>query len=78
MPYLFSFIRHNPTPSPSPAPVEEEEEVPPAKRRRLGETIFSTALSAALIGTAVGMTAYKLYVVLFFEEIIQLTLSSCS
>jgi hypothetical protein len=36
-------------------------EVPPAKRRRLGETIISTALSAALIGTAVGITAYKLW-----------------
>ncbi|KAF8327149.1 uncharacterized protein EI90DRAFT_1818848 [Cantharellus anzutake] len=34
---------------------------PPNKRRRLGETIISTALSAALIGTAVGLTAYRLW-----------------
>lgn len=34
---------------------------PPApKRRRLGETILETALNAALIGTAVGLTAFRL------------------
>ncbi len=34
---------------------------PPAKRRRgLAGTIVSTALSAALIGTAVGITVYRL------------------
>jgi len=34
---------------------------PPAKRRRgLGGSIVSTALSAALIGTAVGLTVYRL------------------
>jgi len=36
---------------------------PPAKRRRgLAGSIVSTALSAALIGTAVGLTVYRLYV----------------
>ncbi|KAJ8487450.1 hypothetical protein ONZ45_g14328 [Pleurotus djamor] len=36
-------------------------ELPPAKRRRgLAGTIVSTALSAALIGTAVGLTVYRL------------------
>jgi hypothetical protein len=36
---------------------------PPAKRRRgLAGSIVSTALSAALIGTAVGLTVYCLYV----------------
>ncbi|PBK98994.1 hypothetical protein ARMGADRAFT_1007628 [Armillaria gallica] len=35
---------------------------PPAKRRRgLAGTIVSTALSAALIGTAVGITVYRLW-----------------
>lgn len=35
---------------------------PPAKRRKtLTDTIISTAFSAALIGTAVGMTAYRMY-----------------
>lgn len=35
---------------------------PPAKRRKtLTDSIISTAFSAALIGTAVGMTAYRLY-----------------
>lgn len=33
---------------------------PPPKRRRLGETIITTAINAALIGTAVGLTAYRL------------------
>ncbi|KAF7430798.1 hypothetical protein PC9H_006509 [Pleurotus ostreatus] len=37
-------------------------ELPPAKRRRgLAGTIVSTALSAALIGTAVGLTVYRLW-----------------
>lgn len=36
---------------------------PPAKRRRgLAGTIVTTALNAALIGTAVGLTVYRLYV----------------
>jgi len=38
-------------------------ELPPAKRRRtLAGSIVSTALSAALIGTAVGLTVYRLCV----------------
>lgn len=38
-------------------------EMPPAKRRRgLAGSIVSTALSAALIGTAVGLTVYRLCV----------------
>ena len=37
--------------------------MPPAKRRRgLAGSIVTTALSAALIGAAVGMTVYKLSV----------------
>ena len=40
-------------------------ELPPAKRRRtLAGTIVSGALNAALIGTAVGLTVYRLYVLL--------------
>jgi hypothetical protein len=36
-------------------------ELPPPKRRKtLADTIVSTALSAALIGTAVGLTVYRL------------------
>jgi hypothetical protein len=36
-------------------------DLPPAKRRRtLAGTIFSGAVNAALIGTAVGLTAYRL------------------
>lgn len=36
-------------------------DLPPAKRRRtLAGTIVSTAASAALIGTAVGLTVYRL------------------
>ncbi|KIJ55486.1 hypothetical protein M422DRAFT_774503 [Sphaerobolus stellatus SS14] len=39
-----------------------EDELPPAKRRRtLTDSIISTALSAALIGTTVGMTAYRMW-----------------
>ena len=38
-------------------------ELPPAKRRRtLAGTIVSGALNAAIIGTAVGLTVYRLYV----------------
>lgn len=38
-----------------------KSELPPAKRRKgLAGTIVSTALSAALIGTAVGLTVYRL------------------
>ena len=38
-------------------------ELPPAKRRRtLASTIVSGALNAAIIGTAVGLTVYRLYV----------------
>jgi hypothetical protein len=36
---------------------------PPAKRRRtLAGTLVSGAVNAALIGTAVGLTVYRLYV----------------
>jgi hypothetical protein len=36
-------------------------EMPPLKRRRgLAGSIISTAVSAALIGTAVGLTVYRL------------------
>jgi hypothetical protein len=36
-------------------------DLPPAKRRRtLAGTIFSGAVNAALIGTAVGVTVYRL------------------
>ncbi|KAF8624026.1 hypothetical protein AX17_007232 [Amanita inopinata Kibby_2008] len=42
--------------------VDTEELPPPAKRRRgLAGSIVSTALSAALIGTAVGLTVYRLW-----------------
>ncbi|KAG6330464.1 hypothetical protein ID866_8627 [Astraeus odoratus] len=45
--------------------IEVEEmiaDLPPAKRRRtLAGSIVSTALSAALIGTAVGLTVYRLW-----------------
>jgi len=41
--------------------IEIDVELPPAKRRRtLAGSIVSTALSAALIGTAVGLTVYRL------------------
>jgi len=40
----------------------EEMELPPAKRRRtLAGTIVSGAVNAALIGTAVGLTVYRLW-----------------
>ncbi|KAM6496754.1 hypothetical protein JOM56_007227 [Amanita muscaria] len=42
--------------------VDTEELPPPAKRRRgLAGSIVSTAISAALIGTAVGLTVYRLW-----------------
>ncbi|KAJ2965935.1 hypothetical protein NUW54_g13950 [Trametes sanguinea] len=34
---------------------------PPKRRRTLAGSIVSTALSAALIGTAVGLTVYRLW-----------------
>ena len=41
-------------------------DLPPAKRRRtLAGTIVSGAVNAALIGTAVGLTVYRLYVLSF-------------
>ena len=41
--------------------VDVRIELPPPKRRRtLAGSIVSTALSAALIGTAVGLTVYRL------------------
>jgi hypothetical protein len=44
-------------------------ELPPAKRRRtLAGSIVSGAVNAALIGTAVGLTVYRLYV--FFMRIV--------
>ncbi|KAI0064028.1 hypothetical protein BV25DRAFT_333872 [Artomyces pyxidatus] len=52
----------------NPEPREEDEveemvaDLPPAKRRRtLAGSIVSTAVSAALIGTAVGLTVYRLW-----------------
>jgi hypothetical protein len=44
-------------------------ELPPAKRRRtsLAGSIVSTAVSAALIGTAVGLTVYRLYDISIFK-----------
>ena len=43
-------------------------ELPPAKRRRtLAGSLVSGAVNAALIGTAVGLTVYRLYV--FFTRI---------
>ena len=40
-------------------------DLPPAKRRRtLAGTIVSGAINAALIGTAVGLTVFRLYVFL--------------
>lgn len=42
--------------------MSDTPELPPAKRRRgLAGSIVSTALSAALIGTAVGLTVYRLW-----------------
>jgi hypothetical protein len=49
-------------------------ELPPTKRRRtLAGSIVSTALSAALIGTAVGLTVYRLLVYCFFSTLSNLT-----
>lgn len=39
---------------------DSPEPEPPTKRRRIAESILSTALSVALVGTAVGYTAYRL------------------
>ncbi|KAG8932746.1 hypothetical protein FRC02_000647 [Tulasnella sp. 418] len=58
-----------------PAPIEEIDDIgqdqdqrdvdhPPAKRRRIGaltDTILSGALNFALVGSAVGLTAYRLW-----------------
>ncbi|KAJ3502183.1 hypothetical protein NLJ89_g9004 [Agrocybe chaxingu] len=42
--------------------LQDEEEMPPMKKRRgLAGSIISTAVSAALIGTAVGLTVYRLW-----------------
>ena len=47
-------------------------ELPPAKRRRtLAGSIVSTALSAALIGTAVGLTVYRLCVLNLIRTLLQ-------
>ncbi|GJJ11460.1 hypothetical protein Clacol_005693 [Clathrus columnatus] len=41
---------------------ECDQDLPPAKRRKtITDSILSTALSAALIGTAVGMSAYRMW-----------------
>ncbi|EJD43726.1 hypothetical protein AURDEDRAFT_114534 [Auricularia subglabra TFB-10046 SS5] len=41
---------------------DEQERGPPAKKRRtIADSIISTALSAALIGTAVGIAAYRVW-----------------
>ncbi|PPQ97866.1 hypothetical protein CVT26_013035 [Gymnopilus dilepis] len=41
---------------------EDEDDAPPMKKRRgLAGSIVSTAVSAALIGTAVGLTVYRLW-----------------
>jgi hypothetical protein len=42
---------------------------PAKKRRTVTESIISTAYSAALIGTAVGFTVYRLYVILFTSNL---------
>lgn len=48
-------------------------ELPPAKRRRtLAGSIVSTALSAALIGTAVGLTVYRLCVPILTRHLLSL------
>lgn len=49
-----------------PLTVHVTVDLPPPKRRRtLAGSIVSTAMSAALIGTAVGLTVYRLCVVFF-------------
>ncbi|KAL4062360.1 hypothetical protein J3A83DRAFT_4312240 [Scleroderma citrinum] len=53
--------RHMPEREPEREAEEMIADLPPAKRRRtLAGSIVSTALSAALIGTAVGLTVYRL------------------
>lgn len=54
--------RHMPKREPEREMEEMIADLPPAKRRRtLAGSIVSTALSAALIGTAVGLTVYRLW-----------------
>ena len=49
-------------------------ELPPAKRQRtLASAIVSGALNAALIGTAVGLTVYRLYVPSFLHGCVDLS-----
>lgn len=68
---LFNLHRnrvHVPVPVPNRIPIAREQAVvdeqlqhPPAKRRRtLAGSIVSTAVNAALVGTAVGLTVYRL------------------
>ncbi|KAF8159885.1 hypothetical protein B0H34DRAFT_705214 [Crassisporium funariophilum] len=53
---------HDITMSDSPDHRGDEEEMPPMKRRRgFAGSIISTAVSAALIGSAVGLTVYRLW-----------------
>jgi len=40
---------------------EETDDYPPQKKRRITDSILSTALNAAIFGTAVGLTAYRLW-----------------
>ncbi|KAF9244147.1 hypothetical protein BU15DRAFT_42223 [Melanogaster broomeanus] len=63
--YLDTPAKYRDMPQHEPEQETEEMfgELPPAKRRRtLAGSIVSTALSAALIGTAVGLTVYRLIV----------------
>jgi hypothetical protein len=46
---------------PYPPTHHMSKDAPPPKRRRLTDTIISTAVSVALVGTAVGLTAYRLW-----------------
>ncbi|KAH9849842.1 hypothetical protein C2E23DRAFT_837511 [Lenzites betulinus] len=63
--YLDTPAKYRDMASESPEQDEVEEmiaDLPPPKRRRtLAGSIVSTALSAALIGTAVGLTVYRLW-----------------
>ncbi|KAF9219703.1 hypothetical protein BS17DRAFT_788639 [Gyrodon lividus] len=62
--YLDTPAKYRDMPQREPEQEAEEmiAELPPAKRRRtLAGSIVSTALSAALIGTAVGLTVYRLW-----------------
>ncbi|KAF8643186.1 hypothetical protein AX16_009177 [Volvariella volvacea WC 439] len=48
-------------PPPPPPPIAEPQHEPPAKRRKgIAGSIVDTAVNAALIGTAVGLTVYRL------------------